>query len=109
MLQKIEYCFIMNIFSSLFTEIKYWYFINKITADRIFLSLKLKFFIIKFRRVAHLVKNLAMRRTKCQQLNGKPLVSLPKREVYLEKITLSADERKEYEFLQSNGKNIVGK
>ncbi|XP_059159117.1 helicase-like transcription factor [Physella acuta] len=60
------------------------------------------------RRVAHLVKNLAMRRTKCQQLNGKPLVSLPKREVYLEKITLTADERKEYEFLQSNGKNIVG-
>ncbi|KAK0069593.1 helicase-like transcription factor [Biomphalaria pfeifferi] len=60
------------------------------------------------KRVSHLVRNLAMRRTKHQQLNGKPLVSLPAREVYLETVTLNAEERKIYDAMQINGQDLIG-
>ncbi|CAL1540850.1 unnamed protein product [Lymnaea stagnalis] len=60
------------------------------------------------RRVAHLVRNLALRRTKNQQLNGKPILSLPGRHVYLEKITLSPEERSVYDAVQNRSQDIFG-
>ncbi|KAH9523505.1 hypothetical protein Btru_040176 [Bulinus truncatus] len=60
------------------------------------------------KRVAHLVRNLAMRRTKNQQLNGKPIVSLPARHVYLETVSLSKEERGYYDAMQTNGRDIIG-
>ncbi|CAL1531404.1 unnamed protein product, partial [Lymnaea stagnalis] len=60
-------------------------------------------------RVAHLMRNLAMRRTKNQKYNGERLVALPARKVYLEKITLSEDERKVYDAMQTKGQTLIGR
>ncbi|GFR86838.1 helicase-like transcription factor [Elysia marginata] len=60
-------------------------------------------------RVSHLMRNLALRRTKTQQLNGRPLIVLPDRHVYLEKISFGEEERAVYEAMQANGKVIIGR
>ncbi|XP_059159107.1 helicase-like transcription factor [Physella acuta] len=60
-------------------------------------------------RVCHLMKNLAMRRTKNQQINGKPILELPARKVFLEKITLSGEERSVYDAMQNHGQVVVGR
>ncbi|KAK3777641.1 hypothetical protein RRG08_021753 [Elysia crispata] len=60
-------------------------------------------------RVSHLMRNLALRRTKNQQLNGRPLIALPKRHIYLEKIKFGEEERAVYEAMQENGQIIIGR
>ncbi|RUS82734.1 hypothetical protein EGW08_009514, partial [Elysia chlorotica] len=60
-------------------------------------------------RVSHLMRSLAMRRTKNQKLNGRPLIALPERHVYLEKITFGEEERAVYEAMQANGQIIIGR
>ena len=55
------------------------------------------------------MRNLAMRRTKNQQLNGRPLIALPDRHVYLERIAFGDEERAVYEAMQSNGQVIIGR
>ena len=53
--------------------------------------------------------NIALRRTKTQMVNGKPIVVLPKREVYIEHVKLSQEERTLYEAMQNEGKLVVSK
>ncbi|XP_045179859.2 helicase-like transcription factor isoform X2 [Mercenaria mercenaria] len=61
------------------------------------------------KRVQHLMGHLALRRTKTQEVNGKPLVELPERKVYIEHVKLSEDEKKVYDSMQNEGKLIVSK
>uniref|UniRef100_A0AAX7U753 Helicase-like transcription factor n=1 Tax=Astatotilapia calliptera TaxID=8154 RepID=A0AAX7U753_ASTCA len=44
-----------------------------------------------------LVKCITLRRTKNSEVNGRPLVSLPEKKVYVEQVELSQPEREEYE------------
>lgn len=50
-----------------------------------------------------------MRRTKNQKYKGEPLVALPGRRVYLEKITLSEHEREVYDAMQTKGQTLIGR
>ncbi|XP_050395446.1 helicase-like transcription factor [Patella vulgata] len=61
------------------------------------------------KRVQALMANIALRRTKNQQVNGKALVELPARDVFTEHVTLSEDERKLYSAMQTEGKLIISR
>ena len=52
---------------------------------------------------------LTLRRLKTQVRNGQPLVELPKRDVFVEHIELSDEERSLYDAMQTQGKLIVSK
>lgn len=56
-----------------------------------------------------LVKCITLRRTKSSKVNGRPLVSLPKKSVYVEQVELSQVEREEYELARTDGKNTIGR
>ncbi|XP_035693746.1 helicase-like transcription factor [Branchiostoma floridae] len=56
-----------------------------------------------------LMGNLAMRRTKTQQVAGKPLVELPPRTVFIQHVEMSADEREVYDSMATEGKVMVGR
>ena len=50
---------------------------------------------------------LTLRRMKTQIRDGRPIVELPKRYVFVEHIELSEEERKSYDSMQTEGKHIV--
>ena len=50
-----------------------------------------------------------MRRTKIQQVDGKPLVELPERQVFVQPVELSLEERKLYDSMAKEGKLVIGK
>ena len=52
---------------------------------------------------------VALRRTKTQKVNNKPIVELPDRDVYIQPVELSLEERKLYDSMASEGKLVVGK
>lgn len=52
---------------------------------------------------------IAMRRTKNQMVDGKPIVELPARSVYVEHVKLSEEERSLYDAMQNEGKIIVSR
>uniref|UniRef100_A0AAX7U494 Helicase-like transcription factor n=1 Tax=Astatotilapia calliptera TaxID=8154 RepID=A0AAX7U494_ASTCA len=54
-----------------------------------------------------LVKCITLRRTKNSEVNGRPLVSLPEKKVYVEQVELSQPEREEYELARTEGKNTI--
>uniref|UniRef100_I3IWE4 Helicase like transcription factor n=1 Tax=Oreochromis niloticus TaxID=8128 RepID=I3IWE4_ORENI len=56
-----------------------------------------------------LVKYITLRRTKNSEVNGRPLVSLPEKKVYVEQVELSQPEREEYELARTEGKNTIGR
>ncbi|KAG1969627.1 helicase-like transcription factor [Pimephales promelas] len=56
-----------------------------------------------------LVKGITLRRTKNSKVAGHPLVQLPARRVFVQHVTLSEEEREEYEQVKREGKNIVGR
>lgn len=56
-----------------------------------------------------LVKCITLRRTKNSEVNGRPLVSLPEKKVYVEQVELSQPEREEYELACTEGKNTIGR
>lgn len=56
-----------------------------------------------------LVKCITLRRTKNSEVNGRPLVSLPEKKVYVEQVELSQPEREEYELARTEGKNTIGR
>lgn len=62
-----------------------------------------------FRRVQLLMRTIALRRMKTQVVNGKPLVELPEKQVCIEHVKLSEDERKTYDSMQNEGKLIVSR
>ena len=53
--------------------------------------------------------NVALRRHKLQKVDGKPLVELPKKEICIEHVTLSEEERKTYDVMAKEGRIIVSK
>lgn len=53
--------------------------------------------------------SIAMRRTKTQQVDGQPLVELPDRQVYVQPVELSLEERKLYDSMAKEGKLVIGK
>nr|XP_006824708.1 PREDICTED: helicase-like transcription factor-like [Saccoglossus kowalevskii] len=59
--------------------------------------------------VQRLMKGIAMRRTKTQKVNGKPLVELPDKKVFLQTVELSDDERALYETMAKEGRVKIGK
>lgn len=72
--------------------------------------LKLTFVVfLVCRRVQHLMGAIAMRRTKNQMVDGKPIVELPARNVFVEHVKLSEEERSLYEAMQNEGKIIVSR
>uniref|UniRef100_A0A8D3C5L9 Helicase-like transcription factor n=1 Tax=Scophthalmus maximus TaxID=52904 RepID=A0A8D3C5L9_SCOMX len=56
-----------------------------------------------------LVKCITLRRTKSSEANGRPLVSLPEKNVSVEQVELSQQEREEYELARSEGRNTIGR
>lgn len=65
--------------------------------------------MLVFRRVQHLMGNIAMRRTKNTLVDGEPLVKLPKREVYMERIKMSDEESRRYKSMEEQGKVQIKK
>ena len=61
------------------------------------------------RRVKGLLRSVTLRRLKTQVHNGRPIVQLPKRDVFVEHLSLSEEERRLYDAMQTQGKLIVSK
>ncbi|XP_056420818.1 helicase-like transcription factor isoform X2 [Hyla sarda] len=61
------------------------------------------------RRLQTLIKYITLRRTKTTKVNGKPVLELPERKVYIQYIKLSTEERNIYESMQNEGKAIIGR
>ncbi|KAK7904076.1 hypothetical protein WMY93_016683 [Mugilogobius chulae] len=56
-----------------------------------------------------LVKCITLRRTKTSEVNGRPLVVLPEKAVFVEQVELSPEERGEYELAKNEGKNTISR
>ncbi|XP_061780443.1 helicase-like transcription factor isoform X1 [Nerophis lumbriciformis] len=56
-----------------------------------------------------LVKCITLRRTKCSEVNGRPLVTLPEKCVCVEQVELSAAEREEYELARNEGRHTISR
>ena len=52
---------------------------------------------------------ISMRRTKTMKINNKPIVELPERNVFIEHVKMSEEERLVYEAMQKEGKLIVSR
>ncbi|XP_043999487.1 helicase-like transcription factor isoform X1 [Gambusia affinis] len=57
----------------------------------------------------NLVKCITLRRTKNSEVNGRRLVSLPKKTVYVEQVELSPEERMEYNLARFEGRRTIGR
>ncbi|KAM9708224.1 helicase-like transcription factor [Menidia menidia] len=57
----------------------------------------------------NLVRCITLRRTKSSEVNGRLLVSLPEKTVYVEQVELSQQEREEYELARNEGRNTIGR
>lgn len=55
------------------------------------------------------MNTLALRRMKSQKVNGKPLVDLPARNVVLQYVDFSEDEKKVYKTMEKDGRLAVSK
>ncbi|XP_050983555.1 helicase-like transcription factor [Labeo rohita] len=56
-----------------------------------------------------LVKGITLRRTKNSKVAGRTLVQLPERRVFMQHVTLSDEEREEYEQVKKEGRKIIGR
>lgn len=56
-----------------------------------------------------MMRIVAMRRTKTQKVNGKPLVELPDRQLFIQPVELSLEERKLYDSMAKEGKLVIGR
>uniref|UniRef100_A0A672SC66 Helicase like transcription factor n=1 Tax=Sinocyclocheilus grahami TaxID=75366 RepID=A0A672SC66_SINGR len=56
-----------------------------------------------------LVKGITLRRTKNSKVAGRMLVQLPERRVFVQHVTLSEDEREEYEQVRKEGRKVIGR
>nr|XP_033813689.1 helicase-like transcription factor isoform X2 [Geotrypetes seraphini] len=61
------------------------------------------------RRLQALVKNITLRRTKTSKVNGKAVLELPERKVFVQHITLSEDERQIYESVKNESSAVIGR
>ncbi|KAM4771598.1 helicase-like transcription factor [Rhinophrynus dorsalis] len=60
-------------------------------------------------RLQALIKNIALRRTKTSKVNGKPVVELPARKVFVQYIKLSEEERQIYECMKKEGQVVINR
>ncbi|KAG9343625.1 hypothetical protein JZ751_013795 [Albula glossodonta] len=56
-----------------------------------------------------LVKGITLRRTKASKVKGRAVVQLPERRVFVQHVTLSEQERVEYEAVKTEGRDIIGR
>ncbi|XP_030072905.1 helicase-like transcription factor [Microcaecilia unicolor] len=61
------------------------------------------------RRLQALVKNITLRRTKTSKVNGKAVLELPERKVFIQHVTLSEDERQIYESVKNESRAVIGR
>lgn len=61
------------------------------------------------RRVQCLLGAITLRRMKNQMKNGKPIVELPKKDIFIEHVRLSEEERRLYDTMQNEGRLLVSK
>ncbi|KAM8834299.1 helicase-like transcription factor [Synchiropus picturatus] len=54
-----------------------------------------------------LVKCITLRRTKLTKVDGRPLVALPEKTVYVERVELSQQEREEYDLVHAEGRSTI--
>ncbi|XP_074860180.1 helicase-like transcription factor [Carettochelys insculpta] len=61
------------------------------------------------RRLQSLIKNMTLRRTKTSKINGKPVLELPERKVFIQYVTLTEEERKIYQTVKNEGKAAISR
>ncbi|XP_078061506.1 helicase-like transcription factor [Mustelus asterias] len=61
------------------------------------------------KRLQALINNITLRRTKTSKVNGKPVIELPERTVFVQHITLSDEEKQIYESVKNEGRAIIGR
>nr|XP_025036939.1 helicase-like transcription factor isoform X1 [Pelodiscus sinensis] len=61
------------------------------------------------RRLQSLIKNITLRRTKTSKINGKPVLELPERKVFIQYVTLTEEERKIYQSVKNEGKAAISR
>ncbi|NXF02836.1 HLTF factor, partial [Smithornis capensis] len=61
------------------------------------------------RRLQSLISSITLRRTKTSQVKGKPILELPKREVLVQYITLTEEERQIYQSVKNEGKATISR
>ncbi|XP_067898712.1 helicase-like transcription factor [Heterodontus francisci] len=61
------------------------------------------------KRLQALINNITLRRTKTSKVNGKPVIELPERRVFVQHITLSDEEKQIYESVKNEGRAIIGR
>ncbi|XP_071803107.1 helicase-like transcription factor [Asterias amurensis] len=60
-------------------------------------------------RISHLMGQIALRRTKTQKVKGELLVDLPSKQVFIQHVELSVEERAVYDSMAKEGKLTIGK
>ncbi|CAH2246897.1 helicase-like transcription factor isoform X1 [Pelobates cultripes] len=60
-------------------------------------------------RLQSLIKNITLRRTKTSKIKGKPVLELPERKVFIQRIELSDEERHVYNSMRDEGKAIISR
>lgn len=68
-----------------------------------------KFLSLLIRNLQALVKGITLRRTKSSKVAGKQVVELPDKKVFVEHVTLSEEERREYDLAKIEGRNVIGR
>ncbi|XP_078266571.1 helicase-like transcription factor isoform X3 [Rhinoraja longicauda] len=61
------------------------------------------------KRLQALINNITLRRTKTSKVNGRPVIELPARTVFIQYIALSDEEKQIYESVKNEGRAIIGR
>ncbi|KAG5847356.1 hypothetical protein ANANG_G00125170 [Anguilla anguilla] len=56
-----------------------------------------------------LIKGITLRRTKTSKMAGRTVVQLPEKRVFVQKVTMSEEERLEYETVKREGRDAIGR
>ena len=64
---------------------------------------------VMIRNLQALVKGITLRRTKTSKAGGRQVVELPERTVFVEHVTLSGEERQEYDLAKMEGRNVIAR
>ncbi|KAJ8357138.1 hypothetical protein SKAU_G00199320 [Synaphobranchus kaupii] len=56
-----------------------------------------------------LIKGITLRRTKTSKVAGRAVVQLPERTVFVQKVTMSEQERRDYETVKKEGRDVIGR
>uniref|UniRef100_A0AAY4AET9 Helicase-like transcription factor n=1 Tax=Denticeps clupeoides TaxID=299321 RepID=A0AAY4AET9_9TELE len=56
-----------------------------------------------------LIKGITLRRTKTSKVAGKSVVELPQKKMFVQRVTLSEEERQEYDLAKTEGQKVIGR